>query len=453
MNRMRKITDADLRDRNGQHLGVRGQPDTPGLTAEEMQRSVEQIPREVIIPVINGNADAFETFETENAQIISEHKTATANEFANVREELGTKAKIADLNAHVGNENLHIRVGEREHWNGMTPMTTFEEASAIFLATEIDLKNHNNDAVRHVTTNERERWGAMTPVSEFNNHNWNSERHITMAERMRWNNSSDVGRRIAVIVVGVDNIHTADEVDVLLSADAANRAANSQLLFNAQQAAHRARHSGGKMIFREGIYRLASFSPNGFMIVGMSLRGTTIEISGNFATSGSETENVRLVSIENGMIELTSAPANFKNCSLSGANIRLPFHTSPPNPAGHEGRYLFENCTIGNLGGTNGFFEYIVDSTFIGNRFINPHLFSNGTVLQRNRFIGNVFSGTNMNIAEGTLWLPRGSHRNIIIGNHARDIGMVGGTWQNIVTGNSSAVHDSSGDNIVANNG
>ena len=49
---LKKITDADLEGK-----GIRGQPDVPGLTAEEMQRAVEQIVREVVIPILNGNVD------------------------------------------------------------------------------------------------------------------------------------------------------------------------------------------------------------------------------------------------------------------------------------------------------------------------------------------------------------------------------------------------------------
>lgn len=45
---LKEITEEDL-----QGKGVIGQPDTPNLTALEMQKSVEQIPREVIIPAYN----------------------------------------------------------------------------------------------------------------------------------------------------------------------------------------------------------------------------------------------------------------------------------------------------------------------------------------------------------------------------------------------------------------
>lgn len=53
---MKKITETDLNGR-----GVLGQPDAPGLTAGEMQRKVEEIAREVIIPIFNEDMTAYET--------------------------------------------------------------------------------------------------------------------------------------------------------------------------------------------------------------------------------------------------------------------------------------------------------------------------------------------------------------------------------------------------------
>lgn len=49
----RKITNEDLANR-----GVMGLPDVPGLTAIEMQKKLEEIPREVIIPRYNELVDS-----------------------------------------------------------------------------------------------------------------------------------------------------------------------------------------------------------------------------------------------------------------------------------------------------------------------------------------------------------------------------------------------------------
>lgn len=71
---LRKITDADLVG-----VGVLGQPDTPNLSAREMQLAVEGIPREVLIPVINENAEAQDAInaaqEETNAQILRRDNT------------------------------------------------------------------------------------------------------------------------------------------------------------------------------------------------------------------------------------------------------------------------------------------------------------------------------------------------------------------------------------------
>ena len=45
---MNKITDKDLANR-----GVKGLPDVPGLTTEEMQRKLEEIAREILVPKVN----------------------------------------------------------------------------------------------------------------------------------------------------------------------------------------------------------------------------------------------------------------------------------------------------------------------------------------------------------------------------------------------------------------
>ena len=50
---LKKITEADL-----QGVGVVGMEDTPNLSALEMQKKVEEVVREVVIPAINANIDA-----------------------------------------------------------------------------------------------------------------------------------------------------------------------------------------------------------------------------------------------------------------------------------------------------------------------------------------------------------------------------------------------------------
>lgn len=50
---LKKITEADL-----QGVGVIGMEDTPNLSALEMQKKVEEVVREVVIPAINANVDA-----------------------------------------------------------------------------------------------------------------------------------------------------------------------------------------------------------------------------------------------------------------------------------------------------------------------------------------------------------------------------------------------------------
>lgn len=55
---LRKITDNDLEGK-----GVIGMADVPGLSAREMQQKVEEIVRDVVIPVLNENIDKTATME------------------------------------------------------------------------------------------------------------------------------------------------------------------------------------------------------------------------------------------------------------------------------------------------------------------------------------------------------------------------------------------------------
>lgn len=49
-----KITDSDLKGK-----GNVGKPDTPGVSTAEMQRILDEIPREVIVPALNALIDAL----------------------------------------------------------------------------------------------------------------------------------------------------------------------------------------------------------------------------------------------------------------------------------------------------------------------------------------------------------------------------------------------------------
>ena len=67
---MDKITEQDLANR-----GVKGLPDVPGLTTEEMQRKLEEIAREILIPKVN---ELVEGLNNANRNLNSLIKTDTA---------------------------------------------------------------------------------------------------------------------------------------------------------------------------------------------------------------------------------------------------------------------------------------------------------------------------------------------------------------------------------------
>ena len=67
---MDKITEQDLANR-----GVKGLPDVPGLTTEEMQRKLEEIAREILIPKVNELVEGLN-----NANSNLREKVSWANE-------------------------------------------------------------------------------------------------------------------------------------------------------------------------------------------------------------------------------------------------------------------------------------------------------------------------------------------------------------------------------------
>lgn len=56
----RKITSTDLAGK-----GVVGLADTPGLSADEMQRKFDELSREVIIPAVNELSEQLDALELE----------------------------------------------------------------------------------------------------------------------------------------------------------------------------------------------------------------------------------------------------------------------------------------------------------------------------------------------------------------------------------------------------
>lgn len=68
---MDKITEQDLANR-----GVKGLPDVPGLTTEEMQRKLEEIAREILIPKVN---ELVEGLNNANSNLLKCHINGDAS--------------------------------------------------------------------------------------------------------------------------------------------------------------------------------------------------------------------------------------------------------------------------------------------------------------------------------------------------------------------------------------
>ena len=100
----RKITDADVKGK-----GNVGRPDTPGVSTAEMQRIMDEIPREVIIPAFNALIDAL----ADKTSAATLGITAPAGIVGNTVQEV-VNALLAYVNAHKNDQgNPHAVTAEQ----------------------------------------------------------------------------------------------------------------------------------------------------------------------------------------------------------------------------------------------------------------------------------------------------------------------------------------------------
>lgn len=116
---LKKITDADLEGK-----GVRGQPDVPGLTAEEMQRAVEQIVREVVIPILNGNVDEINTNYATKSDLYT-HPTYTARASGFYKITVDGLGHVSDVSAVGKTDVVSLGIAPAEHSHTKSEITDF----------------------------------------------------------------------------------------------------------------------------------------------------------------------------------------------------------------------------------------------------------------------------------------------------------------------------------------
>lgn len=96
---LKKILPADLEGK-----GVKGQPDTPGLTAEQMQEKVEEIVRAVVIAAFNQNAENTYDKTEVNAAIDAKMQAMGAGDMA--KSVYDPQGKARDIFAAIPGRNL-----------------------------------------------------------------------------------------------------------------------------------------------------------------------------------------------------------------------------------------------------------------------------------------------------------------------------------------------------------
>ena len=110
---MNKITEQDLANR-----GVKGLPDVPGLTTEEMQRKLEEIAREILIPKVNelveglNNANSnLQTKQDYGKRVVIGSEVAvapSASAFDNASLTVYAGAGASDARAGIGFHNVGV---------------------------------------------------------------------------------------------------------------------------------------------------------------------------------------------------------------------------------------------------------------------------------------------------------------------------------------------------------
>ena len=110
---MDKITEQDLANR-----GVKGLPDVPGLTTEEMQRKLEEIAREILIPKVNelveglNNANSnLQTKQDYGKRVVIGSEVAvapSASAFDNASLTVYAGAGASDARAGIGFHNVGV---------------------------------------------------------------------------------------------------------------------------------------------------------------------------------------------------------------------------------------------------------------------------------------------------------------------------------------------------------
>ena len=168
----KRITENDMLGK-----GNVGKPDTPGVSTSEMQRIMDELPREVIAPAFNELSGQLEA-NTASADIganapdgITPDPAPAENSPAKLQSVLqGIVNKITD---HIADQVKHVTSEERTLWNNASnDRHTHDNKSILDGITSSLVGNwnaafaHISDAVRHITENERTNWNDKYTKSE-----------------------------------------------------------------------------------------------------------------------------------------------------------------------------------------------------------------------------------------------------------------------------------------------
>lgn len=168
----KRITENDMLGK-----GNVGKPDTPGVSTSEMQRIMDELPREVIAPAFNELSGQLEA-NTASADIganapdgITPDPAPSGNNPAKLQSVL--QGIVNKITGHIADHVKHVTSEERDSWNNASnDRHTHDNKSILDGITSSLVGNwnaafaHISDAVRHITENERTNWNDKYTKSE-----------------------------------------------------------------------------------------------------------------------------------------------------------------------------------------------------------------------------------------------------------------------------------------------
>lgn len=214
---MKKILEQDLAGR-----GVIGQPDSPGLSALEMQQKVEEVVREVVIPAFNENVEEAEA----QAALDQAHLADRENPHGVTAKQVGAYTK-GEMDLSLAGKAERGNVLERDNTAPYTPTAPYHPATKEFVEGSINTGGN-------VTLEQVARWDKKANCVELGVTGKNQARTTKATDRALINlkGRTQVEKTDPAAEVSPDNLATLTGVvnPTITAASADNTQSNTQAI-------------------------------------------------------------------------------------------------------------------------------------------------------------------------------------------------------------------------------